>query len=386
MKICMLNWNSFGKEDLREAFEAFGHSVSIMTLVDGEDENPGTIERLQKDLECCNVDIVFTFNYYPSVAIACKNLAITYLSWVYDSPHVRMYHYSIIYPTNHIFTFDKAQYLYFATKGIDTVHYLPMAVNANRLQKACKIPLKETDKNPIEEVSFVGSLYTEEHNFYGRLKNIKPYTRGYLEGLIAAQKEVWGFNFIEQLLPKDVISDMQIDLPMQPHAGGVETVEYLFAQYVIDREITARERREYLELVGKNFGVNLYTMDRSVAFEGCQNLGTLDYYEEAPKVFSKSKINLNITLRSILTGIPLRSFEIMGAGGFLMTNYQEEYLELFNPGDEFVFYESKEDLVEKIAYYKEHESERREIAQNGLLRVMKDHSYENRVQLMLEYV
>ena len=38
-------------------------------------------------------------------------------------------------------------------------------------------------------------------------------------------------------------------------------------------------------------------------------------------MFANSKVNLNITLRNIKTGIPLRALDIMGAGGFLLTNY-----------------------------------------------------------------
>ena len=44
-----------------------------------------------------------------------------------------------------------------------------------------------------------------------------------------------------------------------------------------------------------------------------------------PLVFQNSKINLNITLRSIKNGIPLRAIDIMGAGGFLLTNYQNDF-------------------------------------------------------------
>ena len=52
------------------------------------------------------------------------------------------------------------------------------------------------------------------------------------------------------------------------------------------------------------------------------NMGSVDYYDMMPYVFKCSDINLNITLRSIKTGIPLRAMDIMGAGGFLMSNYQ----------------------------------------------------------------
>ncbi len=50
------------------------------------------------------------------------------------------------------------------------------------------------------------------------------------------------------------------------------------------------------------------------------------------KVFYSSKININMTLRSIESGVPLRIIDIMSIGGFVMSNNQEEIPELFEEG------------------------------------------------------
>ena len=42
-----------------------------------------------------------------------------------------------------------------------------------------------------------------------------------------------------------------------------------------------------------------------------------------PEVFRKSKINLNITLRSIISGISLRVYDILGAGGSVSYTHLE---------------------------------------------------------------
>ena len=47
------------------------------------------------------------------------------------------------------------------------------------------------------------------------------------------------------------------------------------------------------------------------------------------KVYTCSKINLNISLKGIEGGTPQRVMDIMGAGGFMMTNYCAETAELF---------------------------------------------------------
>ena len=96
------------------------------------------------------------------------------------------------------------------------------------------------------------------------------------------------------------------------------------------------------------------------------NRGIVDYHKEMPYVFRNSKINLNISLRSIKTGIPLRALDIMGCGGFLLSNYQEELAEYFADGREVVLFYSLEDCIEKIGYYLEHETERAAIAEAGM--------------------
>ncbi len=95
---------------------------------------------------------------------------------------------------------------------------------------------------------------------------------------------------------------------------------------------------------------------------------------------------MNITLRSIQSGIPLRALDIMGAGGFLLSNYQTELAEQFEDGKELVLYGSAEELLDKIRYYLSHEKERQEIAHCGYLKVQKFFSYETRVKQMFQLV
>ncbi|MGN0385623.1 MAG: glycosyltransferase [Lachnospiraceae bacterium] len=146
------------------------------------------------------------------------------------------------------------------------------------------------------------------------------------------------------------------------------------------------ERQELLSIVAERFGLDLYTPDKNYRVNGCTNHGPVDYYDYAPYVFKEAKINLNISLRSILSGIPLRAFDIMGAGGFLMTNFQTDFLDYFVPGEDYVYYDSPKDLLDKTAYYLRHEEERAAIAKNGLQKITADHTYIHRVKEILSYL
>lgn len=388
MKILMLTWKSFGNEDMIAAFRRLGHEVAEHPFSDkGERTDADLEQELSAAIHSANPAFVFSFNYFPTASVTCKKLGLPYVAWVYDSPYVRLYHYSINYPTNYVFVFDKEQFLEFHRAGIMTVHYLPMAANTERLFAMKDFAsFKKTPWHNRHEVAFIGSLYTEKHQFFQRMDKLSPYTRGYLEGLMAAQKQVYGYNFIQELLPPKIIKDMQNSLPMRTGADSVESIEYLFAQYVINRQITAQERLELLAAVSEKYALDLYTPDRSVSLANCTNHGPVDYYDMAPYVFKTAKINLNISLRSILSGIPLRAFDIMGAGGFLLTNYQADFLDYFMPGEDFVFYDSRKDLLDKTDYYLRHEAERAQIAENGLRKISADHTYVHRVKEILSYL
>lgn len=384
MKIIFLEWNSFGNADILEAFSDLGYEVIRYPFSNKTDRTDPVFENaLEASVKLHQPDYIFSFNYFPAVSLVCKRTDTPYLSWVYDSPYVQLYSYTIIFPCNHIFVFDKELCLEFIKAGITTIHYLPMAANPKRLDTLSDFSMLErSGLLPETDIAFIGSMYTEKHQFYDRLTGISKYTRGYLEGIMSAQKHVYGYNFIEEVLTPRIIEDMKHSLPLEPNADGVETIQYLFAQYVINRRITGIERQELLSAIGTKYPLDIYTPDSKLTLTGAVNHGTIDYYQMAPLVFKKAKINLNISLRSIKSGIPLRAFDIMGAGGFLLSNFQADFLDDFVPGEDFVYFESKDDMLNKIDYYLSLEDERAAIAQNGHNKVAAAHTYIHRIKEM----
>ena len=287
-----------------------------------------------------------------------------------------LYSYTALNPCNVIYVFDRELYLEFHRAGIHTVHYMPMAANVERLDRL------SGQKVPLYDISFIGSLYTEQHNFYDRMTGLSEYAKGYLEALMAAQRKIQGYNFIQESL-SPILDDLYQALPMDPNPDGVESREYLYAQYVINRKITGLERTDLISAITKRHTLDLFTHDAAFHMPNLRNHGTVSYYEQMPLVFRHSRINLNISLRSIKSGIPLRAFDIMGSGGFLLSNFQADFLDAFTPGEDFVYYESEEDLLQKIDYYLDHEDERAAIAKNGHDKVAAAHTFRHRVREML---
>lgn len=384
MTVLFLEWNSYCNKDMIAAFKNLGHKVICMPFSDRKESEYYDFEgRMNEIVKNNAVDFVFSFNYFPPVSNYCKDADLKYVAWVYDSPYVNVYSYTLINPCNYVFLFDRAFYMEFKSQGINTVYYLPMAVNIKRLDKM--IPAESTKRILNTDVAFVGSLYTEEkHNLYERYKNVSPFAKGYLDGIIQAQLKVYGYNFVQEVLPKDIIEEMKRVSPLYSNNVGVQTDEYMYGDYVLSRQVTAIERREILEMLSQKYSVQLHTNDENAIVGNAKNMGPADYYNGMPYVFKTAKINLNISLRSIKSGIPLRAFDIMGCGGFLLTNYQDEFLDYFVPDEDFVFYSDYSDLLDKVEHYLAHEEERKQIARNGHDKVKKYHTFEDRIRDILD--
>ncbi|MGB9772135.1 MAG: CgeB family protein [Candidatus Kapaibacteriota bacterium] len=73
-----------------------------------------------------------------------------------------------------------------------------------------------------------------------------------------------------------------------------------------------------------------------------------------------------------------RVFEIPGSGGFLLTQNADNLSDYFLDGKEIAIFENKRDLLEKVKFYLEKEDFRKEVAYNGYLRAIREHTYEAR--------
>lgn len=385
MNILMFEWKIFGKNDIVYSFEKIGHRVKSVETDLIMERNSHEFDKMFDELiEQDKYQMVFTINYSVVVSNCCKRHNMKYVSVIYDSPLVSLYSYTITNPCNYIFIFDSALYFELKNGGINTVYYMPLAVNTDRLDNMADT---ETIRKIFEcDVSFLGSMYNEKYTFYDRLKDLSGYTRGYLEGLMRAQLNVYGEFFVEQMLKGKVLDELERVMPYKPNSDGIETSQYIYANYFIARKMAEIERFEVLKKVSHKYDTKLYTHNATPELPEIHNIGSIDYYENMPYAFRFSRINLNISLRSIKTGIPLRAMDIMGAGGFLLTNYQEDFLRHFIPGEDYVYYESQDDLMEKCEYYLTHEDERRRIAKNGHDKVKEFHNYPLRLTQILEIV
>lgn len=382
MKILYLDWQFYGKSDIIEAMTELGHEV----LIDSEEpdnykKNDLYAERIEKLIKDEDINLVFTSNFYPIISDICMNTNIRYMCWGYDSPYVMLYSEAIKNPCNCVFWFDKSECQRLWNMGIDTVYYMPLGINPERLDK---ITLSKQQQELFgAQVSLVASIYNEKHNLYDRMSsNLDDYTKGYLEAAMNIQKDLFGGYVLESVINrKDILNSMRKALLYKNDDCMISDV-YTYANYFLARKVASMQRLEYIAGISARYDMKVYTPGDLSMIPTAKKMGTVDYMTDMIRVFKASKINLNITLPSIQTGIPLRCMDIMGAGGFLLSNYQGEFFDFFEPGVDFDYYTSLEEAVGKIDFYLKHEDERAAIAHNACERMKADHTVFQRMQDM----
>jgi spore maturation protein CgeB len=107
------------------------------------------------------------------------------------------------------------------------------------------------------------------------------------------------------------------------------------------------------------------------------------------KVYSATKIALN-NVSSFASYVDnmmnTRVFEIMACRAFQLVDTRDDIFMLFTSGTDLVCYSNVEELRKLFNYYLNHPDEIREIAENGYRKVIKEHTYDNRIKEIMEIV
>ncbi len=407
MNIIFYRYNSIYEPDMIDAFTKSGLNVIEITeeMTDKNISDSRRIKSLESYITRYEPLFVYGINYFPAIAEVCRIYNVTYMSQTVDSPILTLFDKSICNATNRIFLFDRAQYDLYSRYNPDGIFHLPLASAVDRFDKIISSINDKDRKRFSSDISFVGSTYREKDPL-SQLTGLSDYTRGYIDAMIESCMKIYGYYPVKDALDKRIVSEIKEaagdDFPVFKE-GVAESDNYVVSHRYIGSHIAVTERERTLSLLSKFFHVDLYTRSDVSSLADTASVITdlrecapslsglyvhpgVNTLTEMPKVFNLSRINLNITMRPIETGLPLRCFDILGCGGFLMTNYQPELEDMFIIGEDLESYSSPEELVDKCSYYLIHEDERAAIARNGYEKVKANHTHIHRLKEMLKTV
>ena len=384
--ILMYRWNSNSEAPFAAAMEKLGLQViSFEKPIRDYHADAAFAREFLERLHTCKPDAVFSFDYFPILSSLCEINGLPYLSWIYDCPQYTLCSRTLGSRANYIFCFDRVYTQRLQQAGaVNCVHF-PLGVLPENFERVIGTASPQMLKQYRSPISFVGNFYNGEQNRF-RQADLGEYARGCAEGLIEAQRRVYGYNFLEEAIPEAVSREIAEKCRLTTGELYVCNLRQMSAD-TLGMEVSARERERVLEIAAQCADTAVYTGSRlPETLAGSPNLSNRGYADNAsqmPLIFHESGINLNITSKTIVSGIPQRILDILACGGFCVSNYQPEAAEYFSDGEELVFYSGEEELREKLLYYLEREEERKRIAQRGLEKVKKQFSLEKKIPEML---
>ena len=118
-------------------------------------------------------------------------------------------------------------------------------------------------------------------------------------------------------------------------------------------------------------------------------MGSAENGETLSKIYQASKV---VVGNNIVTTAAARAWETMLSGGFYISNYipeEEDAVDIrkiIEVGKDVIMFHSREDLVDKLHYYLEHDEERKKMAERGRRAALEKMTYDVLMKRVLEEV
>jgi len=230
--------------------------------------------------------------------------------------------------------------------------------------------------------------FVEDFRVFQYWRSFAPY----YDFFAVIQKEPFFFELdrigVKNVMYLPLAADPEFHRPLEPDAVDKKRfgsdLSFLGAGY-------PNRRRAFASLLRYDFNIWGTEWDGAAELEPVvQMQGRRISPQEAVKIFSCTKINLNLHSsvkgdRDVVPGdfVNPRTFELASCGAFQLTDNRELLPELFSE-KEITTFGNMDEMREKMDYFLEHPEERREIARAARKRVLAEHTYEHRMQDLLQ--
>ena len=134
------------------------------------------------------------------------------------------------------------------------------------------------------------------------------------------------------------------------------------------------------------FGVSVWGDEgwRQLAEQGVTWRGYAGHRRDLTRIYNACDVHVDIGRLYQNDIVPMRVFDVLACGGFLIAERNEALGEAFRLGEEIESWSSIEELRYKVDWYLKHPEERRRIAEKGRRAVLERHTIDQRLVEMLE--
>ena len=365
--------------DLAVALEDEGYSVYTWAIQEL------SVEELERTVHIFQPHAAFAINFTEGLADACKDFDLPLAIWEIDPntnflPAARSDAHE-----SFVFTYRKARVQQFQEAGFPRATYLPLAANTTRRSPIALTPNEQAHYGA--KLSFVGASMVKtalrfERNFSEQV--LRCYPDASPETADALRQELLDLqrqNLNEWCIP-ELLEERAPGFQEACRVLGLENPNILLG------EMAASEKRLNIAANLGHLGLHVWGDEGWKHLEryGAKHRGYAGHFKELSRIYCASEINIDIGRVYQSDIIPMRIFDILACGGFVIAEHNDAIEELFRVDQEIVCWKNLEDLHNKVLYFLENPEAARAIAEAGRQRVCEDHSIRQRVRKMLDTV
>ena len=340
--------------DIIEIAEKMGWEIASLPTPHGGTASQEFLGNLLRALVQHKPDFILTLNHTGfdangRLAELLNGFQIPVASWFVDHPRpILEGSPNNAQQNTQLFCFERTSMQWLSQVGFEDAHFLPTAASPNMLRNNKVLERFQHD------VAFVGGSWWE------RARN------SYSSDNQAIARKLYE-EHQENLI--GMLTDDQDEILSQP----AEAIQIALAELSLQRRVGLIQAVESLNpaVYGDENWLNL--------IEGIDLHPPIDAATELPALFASTKINLNITAAQMPTAVNQRIWEVPLAGGFLLTDAQEDGLRFFEEDKSIVVYQSFEEALDKAKYYLDNDSERKKIVAKARALVEQNHLLEHRL-------
>jgi spore maturation protein CgeB len=382
---CLVNTRGLLARDVIETFFDIGaNAFPLDVLALSPEETTVQIKEVSPDF-------VMTINYVKGLAELCAKIGVPLVVWEIDPTLEILFQEDVgtngIDGNTFVYTYRKKRVDYFKSLGFKNVSFLPLAANT-RKYRPMGLDSYQTEKYGAD-VSYVGSSMHVQgkwalEKIFQLLKaqscpdSLEKSLKDALNRQITNTEVFYFPKFVETILSRmkcptvipdeagrkiDVILALSEKIASFRRFKAVNTLEKLAAQHIV--RVWGDE--------GWKEG-----LAKSIIYSGLAG-----HYHEIPIIYNASRINLDINRIYQKDIVPLRVFDILACGAFVLADDSKELGNFFKKGEEVISYKKISQIPSICAYYLRNDLERKEIASKGRKRVLREHSLEQRLSVMI---
>ena len=368
--------------EIESALNRLGVARQRVAMSVGETGETGVVAALLAAVAAFRPDFAITVNHLGldregRLAGLLNDIGLPLASWFVDSPRLILHDFAAVAtPTSMIFSYDADALADVTALGFAHAAWLPLGTDPTLF-----VPLADRDAaHPWRaDVSFVGaSMVPQAREALDKLAGFPQLAK-------ALPEAAAGFAASPERSASRFLSAHPVCGPA--YAALPRAEDRLAAELALTWEATRRYRHACVRAILPFAPAIAGDSDWETALprpgRDWRRLPPLDYYDNLPDFYPRSRVNLNCTSLQMKGAVNQRVFDVPACGGFVLTDAREQFADLFDVGREAAVYPEPAAIPDMTRHYLAHPAERERIATAGRRRVLAEHTYDRRLESLL---